>query len=316
MTTARAALARQGTQKWERMIMHIKRYWPLYVFLMPAIADVIIFRYAPMYGLQIAFKDFKIRKGVWDSDWVGMKHLFDFVESPNFWSLLRNTLSISLKSLLFGFPVPILLALSINEIRNQKYKRVVQTITYAPHFLSLVAVVGLINLLMARETGIINELIEALGGQRQSFLTMPSAYAPIFITSGIWQEAGWGSIIYLAALSSIDVEMMEAAQIDGVTRFQKIWYIDLPSILPTIAILLIMRSGQVMSVGYEKVLLLQNDLIRDVSEVISTYNYRMGIVNGQFSYTTSIGLFNSVVNCILLLIVNRVSRAVTETSLW
>ncbi len=316
MTTARIAAARRGIRKKGSFLMHLKRYWPLYLFLIPAIADVIIFKYAPMYGLQIAFRDFKIRKGFWGSDWVGMKHFVKFVGSPNFLPLLRNTLSISLKSLIFGFPVPVLLALSINEIRNQKYKRVVQTITYAPHFLSLVAVVGLINLLLARETGIVNGLIETLGGQRQSFLTMPSAYEPIFIISGIWQEAGWGSIIYLAALSAIDVEMMEAAQIDGVTRFQKIWYIDLPSILPTIVIMLIMRSGQLMSVGYEKVLLLQNDLIRDVSEVISTYNYRMGIVNGQFSYTTAIGLFNSVINCLLLLIVNRVSRAVTETSLW
>ena len=245
-----------------------------------------------------------------------MQHFIKFVNAPNFWQLLRNTLSLSVKSLLWGFPVPVILALMLNEIRSSKIKRVVQTITYAPHFLSMVAMVGLINLVLARETGLINHLLVALGFERKNFLIMPSAYQPIYILSGIWQEAGWGSIIYLAALTSVDLQMLEAAQIDGANRFQKIWYIDIPSILPTIVIMLIMRSGSLLSVGYEKVLLLQNDMIRDVSEVISTYNYRMGILQGKYSYTTAIGLFNSVINGIILLAVNKISNIVTETSLW
>ncbi len=307
------ALSTKKTNKW---IKHLKQFWPLYLFLLPALLDVIIFRYAPMYGLQIAFRDFKIRKGFWGSEWVGLEHFSKFVNAPNFWQLLRNTLSLSVKSLLWGFPVPVLLALMLNEIRSTKVKRVVQTITYAPHFLSMVAMVGLINLLLARETGLINNLLVSLGMERKNFLIMPSAYQPIYILSGIWQEAGWGSIIYLAALTSVDQEMMEAAQIDGANRFQKIWYIDIPSILPTIVIMLIMRSGSLLNVGYEKVLLLQNDMIRDVSEIISTYNYRMGILQGKYSYTTAIGLFNSIINGIILLSVNKISKVVTETSLW
>lgn len=302
-----------SVKKWRK---HLKQFWPLYLFLLPALLDVIIFRYAPMYGLQIAFRDFKIRKGFWGSDWVGLEHFIKFVNAPNFWQLLRNTLSLSVKSLLWGFPVPVILALMLNEIRSNKVKRIVQTITYAPHFLSMVAMVGLINLMLARETGLINHFLVALGFERKNFLIMPTAYQPIYILSGIWQEAGWGSIIYLAALTSVDLQMMEAAQIDGANRFQKIWYIDLPSILPTIVIMLIMRSGSLLSVGYEKVLLLQNDMIRDVSEVISTYNYRMGILQGKYSYTTAIGMFNSVVNGIILLAVNKISNVVTETSLW
>ena len=295
---------------------YFKRYWMLYLFLLPAVADVLIFHYFPMYGLQIAFRDYKIRKGIWGSNWVGLQYFIKFVNSPNFWPLLRNTLSISSLSLLFGFPVPIILALMINEIRQPRYKRVVQTITYAPHFISLVAVVGLIRMLLNLDTGLLNVIRAQMGMEKLNYLTMSSAYQPIYILSGIWQNMGWNSIIYLAALSATDVEMLEAAQIDGVTRFQKIWYIDLPTILPTIVILLIMRSGSLLSVGYEKVLLLQNDLIRDVSEIIPTFTYRMGILQAQYSYTTAIGLFNSLVNGVILLAVNQISRRVSGTSLW
>ena len=302
--------------KWTAFSAYMKRYWPLYVFLIPAIVDVFIFHYMPMYGLQIGFRDFKIRKGIWGSDWVGLKYFIKFVNSPNFWPLLKNTRSISLNSLIFSFPVPIVLALMINEIRQPRYKRIVQTITYAPHFLSLVAVVGLIKMLLALDSGLLNNLRASMGMDRINFMAMGSAYQPIYILSGIWQSMGWSSIIYLAALSSIDVEMLEAAQIDGVNRFQKIWYLDLPTILPTIIILLIMRAGSLLSVGHEKVLLLQNDLIKDVSEVISTYTYSIGILQAQYSYTTAIGLFNSVVNGIILILVNMISKRVSSTSLW
>lgn len=294
----------------------MKQFWPLYLFLIPALLDVFVFKYLPMYGLQIGFRDFKIKKGIWGSDWVGLKYFIKFIESPNFWPLLKNTLSISLNSLIFSFPVPIVLALMINEIRQPRYKRVVQTITYAPHFLSLVAVVGLIKMMLALDSGLLNNLRASLGMERMNFMTMESMYQPIYIISGIWQSMGWNSIIYLAALSAINVEMLEAAQIDGVNRFQKIWYLDLPTILPTIIILLIMRAGSLLSVGHEKVLLLQNDMIKSVSEVISTYTYNIGIMQAQYSYTTAIGLFNSVVNGIILVLVNWISKRVSSTSLW
>ena len=297
-------------------VAHMKRCWIFYVFVIPAVLDCLIFSYVPMYGLQIAFKDYRVKLGIWGSEWVGLKHIMRFLSSPAFPQLMRNTLLISLYSLVFGFPVPILVALMMNELHNQKYKRFVQTATYAPHFISTVALVGLLNLLLARETGIVNQMRAALGYEKISFMSMSNAYRAIYVASGIWQEMGWGSIIYLAALSWVDVEILDAAKIDGVTRLQKIWYLDIPTILPTVVTLLIMKSGTLLSVGYEKVLLMQNDLIKDVSEVISTYNYRMGILGGQYSYTTAIGLFNSLINGTILLIVNGISKRVNETSLW
>ena len=245
-----------------------------------------------------------------------MKYFQRFLSSPVFPQLMRNTLLISFSSLLFGFPVPILVAFMINELKGTRYKRFVQTATYAPHFISTVALVGLINLLLARDTGIVNQLRAALGMEKLNYMSMSSAYRAIYVGSGIWQETGWGSIIYPAALSWVDADILEAAKIDGVSRLQKIWYLDLPTIMPTVVTLLIMKSGSLLSVGYEKVLLMQNDLIKDVSEVISTYTYRMGILGGQYSYTTAIGLFNSVINGVILLLVNGISRRVNETSLW
>lgn len=303
------------TIKRKNLIAHMRRYWPLYLFVLPAVLDCLIFRYAPMYGLQIAFKDYRIKQGMWGSEWIGFDYFERFLFSPIFPRLLRNTLSISVYSLLFGFPMPILVAFMLNELKSQKYKRIVQTVTYAPHFISTVALVGLINLLLARETGIVNQLRASIGLEKISFITKPSAYRPIYILSSIWKETGWGSIIYLAALSWVDADILEAAKIDGVSRLEKIWYIDVPSILPTAITLLIMKSGSLLSVGYEKVLLLQNDMIRDVSEVISTYTYRMGIIGGQYSYTTTIGMFNSLINGAILLLVNAIARRVNETSL-
>ena len=295
---------------------HMKRCWPCYLFVLPAVLDCIIFRYVPMYGLQIAFKDYRVKLGIWGSPWAGMKYFQRFLSSPVFPQLMRNTLLISFSSLLFGFPVPIIVAFMINELKGTRYKRFVQTATYAPHFISTVALVGLITLLLARDTGIVNQLRAALGMEKLNYMSMSSAYRAIYVGSGIWQETGWGSIIYLAALSWVDADILEAAKIDGVSRLQKIWYLDLPTIMPTVVTLLIMKSGSLLSVGYEKVLLMQNDLIKDVSEVISTYTYRMGILGGQYSYTTAIGLFNSVINGVILLLVNGISRRVNETSLW
>jgi putative aldouronate transport system permease protein len=242
--------------------------------------------------------------------------MIQFISSPNFVQILRNTFLLSLYNLVFGFPVPIVLAIMINENRRKTIKKTAQMITYMPHFISMVAIVGLINLVLDRQHGIVNLLIESLGYEKISFLSMQSAYRSIYITSEIWQHAGWGSIIYLAALQGVDVEVVEAAKIDGASRMQKIKYIDIPTILPTIVILLILRAGTVLNIGFEKVYLLQNDLNRDVSEVIATYTYRLGILNGQFSYTTAIGLFNNVINAVFLIIVNGMSRRVGETSLW
>lgn len=305
-----------ASRKRRSMIAYWRRYWPYYLFLLPAVLDVLVFHYFPLYGVQIAFKNYKVRAGIWGSEWVGLTHFAKFIESPMFFPLLRNTLLISVQSLIVGFPIPIILALLLNEMRNERVKRVVQTITYAPHFLSTVAVVGLLNLLLARDTGILNLLRDALGMGKLNFLTTPEYFRPIYVLSGVWQNTGWDSIIYLAALAAVDVEIVEAAKIDGTNRLQTIRYIYIPTILPTIVILLIMRSGSLLSVGYEKILLMQNDLIKDVSEVISTYTYRMGIVNGQYSYTTAIGLFNSVVNAVILVTVNFIAGKVNETSLW
>jgi putative aldouronate transport system permease protein len=308
-------LPARGTLR-QRFIGYMKQNWIFYLFILPAFLDVLIFRYFPMYGVQIAFRNYKVKKGIWGSEWVGLKYFMQFVQSPNFLQIMRNTLLLSFYNLLFGFPIPILLAFMINEIRHPRLKKVTQMITYMPHFISLVAIVGLINLMLDRSHGIVNLAIGLVGGEAVNFLGMSGAYRTIYIVSEIWQQAGWNTIIYLSALSTVDMESLDAARVDGASRLQKIRYIDFPTILPTIVILLILRAGQVLNIGFEKVYLLQNDLNRDVSEVISTYTYRLGILNGQFSYTTAIGLFNNVINAVILVLVNQVSRTVGETSLW
>ena len=307
----------QPALKRRRSIVHyLKENWVFYLFILPAFLDILIFWYFPLYGIQISFRDYKIRRGMTGREWVGLESFVQFIESPNFVQLMRNTLLLSVYNLLFGFPVPIVLAIMINEIHQVRLKKTVQMITYMPHFISLVAIVGLIDLMLDRESGIINLLLQMVGGEPKNFLGMSSAYRTIYIVSGIWQEAGWGTIIYLSALSAVDAESLEAARIDGASTLQKICYIDLPTIAPTIVILLILRAGSMLSVGFEKVYLLQNDLNRDVSEIISTYTYRLGILNGQFSYTTAIGLFNNIINAVILVVVNQISRTVGETSLW
>lgn len=297
-------------------LSYLKRYWILYLFLIPALIDTFLFKYGPMYGIIIAFKDFIAKRGIWGSEWVGLKHFVKFIKSPIFLQILTNTLSISVRTLLFSFPVPIILAIMLNELRNQKLKKTVQMITYMPHFISVTAVVGLIRLVTDPQSGILNMLVVALGGEAQNYMAMDEAFLPIYIISEIWQHMGWNTIIYLSALSAVDVESIEAATVDGANRLQKIWHIDIPTILPTIIILLIMNAGRMMSVGFEKVFLLQNDLNRSVSEIISTYTYRLGIIGGQFSYTTAIGLFNNIINMIILCVTNYISKKTSETSLW
>lgn len=299
-----------------RFMKYMKAHWVLYLFILPAFLDVFIFKYMPINGIQIAFRNFRIKKGIWGSDWVGLKYFIQFMESPNFAQLLGNTILLSVSTLVFTFPVPVFLAFMINEIVNTRLKKVTQMLTYMPHFISMVAVAGLIGLVLDRQSGIVNIIIKALGGKEINFIGMSSAFRPIYVVSEIWQHSGWNTIIYLSALAGVDMESIEAARIDGANRLQKIIYIDLPTILPAVIILLIIRAGTVLNVGFEKVYLLQNDLNRDVSEVISTYTYRLGILSGQFSQTTAIGLFNNIINAIILLLVNGISRKVSDTSLF
>lgn len=269
-----------------------------------------------MYGVQIAFKDFIATKGIWGSPWVGFKHFERFFDSYFFWRLIGNTLGISLYELAVGFPIPILLALMINEVRLKGYRKFVQTVTYAPHFLSTVVIVGMLLMFLSPTSGLVNLAIQAFGGEPISFMTEPGWFKTIYVFSGVWQQMGWSSIIYLAALAGIDPQLHEAAKVDGATRLQRIWHVNLPGIRPTIVILLILNFGSLMGVGFEKVFLMQNSLNMEGSDVISTYVYRSGILGAQYSFSAAVGLFNSVVNFILLITVNRIARKVNQVSLW
>ncbi|WP_208919310.1 ABC transporter permease [Paenibacillus uliginis] len=294
----------------------IRKNWDLYLLIVPVIVYYIIFHYIPMYGVQIAFKDFIASKGITDSPWAGLKHFERFFNSYYFERLIMNTLEIGLYELLVGFPVPIILALLINEVRSKLFRKTVQTITYAPHFLSTVVLVGMLFIFLDPNSGFINMLIRLFGGDPVSFMTEPGWFKTIYVFSGVWQQMGWSSIIYLAALTGIDPQQHEAAKVDGASRLKRIWHINLPGIMPTIIILLIMNVGSVMAVGFEKVFLMQNDLNRESSDVIATYVYRSGIVSAQYSFSAAVGLFNSIINFILLLTVNFISRKVGQNSLW
>jgi len=294
----------------------IRKNWDLYLLMLPVVIYFIIFKYAPMYGVQIAFKDYIATKGIWGSPWVGLKHFNRFFRSYHFESVVRNTLGISIYQLLAGFPIPIILALMMNEVRKQKFKKAVQTVTYSPHFLSTVVLVGMMTSMLSPRNGIINQLIKGLGMEPIYFMAEPGWFKSLYVWSGVWQNAGWNSIIYMAALSGIDPQLYEAAIVDGATKRQRIWHITIPGILPTAITLLILNTGNIMDVGFEKVYLMQNGLNLTVSEVISTYVYKEGLVGADYSFSTAVGLFNSVINFILLIIVNKISKKATETSLW
>ncbi|WP_312894608.1 ABC transporter permease [Paenibacillus eucommiae] len=293
-----------------------RKNWDLYLLISPVVVYFIVFHYLPMYGVQIAFKDFIASKGFWDSPWVGFKHFQRFFDSYYFWRLIKNTLGISLYQLAVGFPVPILLALMINEVQSKRFRKTVQTITYAPHFLSTVVVVGMIFIFLSPKSGLLNLALQALGFGPVFFMTDAGWFKTIYVFSDVWQQMGWSSILYLAALAGVDPQQHEAAKMDGASRLQRIWHINLPSILPTIIILLILSMGSMFSLGFEKIFLMQNDLNMEGSDVISTYVYRSGILGAQYSFSTAVGLFNSVVNCILLISVNQIARKVSRTSLW
>lgn len=289
--------------------------WPYVVLLLPALVYVLVFCYQPMYGLLIAFKTYRVKLGILGSPWTGLDHFIRFFSYPDFWRLVKNTLTISLYQLA-TFPIPILLALMLNELRKQKLKNVAQMITYAPHFISTVVVCSMLTLFLDSDVGIINRIIELLGGTKSDLLSQPQHFAAIFVWSDVWQNTGWNMVIYLAALAGVPTDCIEAAEIDGANRLQIIRHVNIPHIMPTVIIMLILNMGKVMNIGYEKIMLLQNPLNLDVSQIIPTYIYEIGIQGGQFSYATAIGLVNSVVNVILVFAVNLIAEKVSETSLW
>ena len=287
----------------------------LYFMIIPVVLFYILFHYKTMYGAIIAFYNYRPARGLEGSKWVGLDHFIYFFKSPFFMRTLKNTLAISLLNLLFAFPAPIILALLLNEVRNKYFKKVVQTVTYLPHFISSVIICGMLTS-FCLSTGLFNDIIELFGGKRIPLLQGTDYYRTIYIASDIWQTIGWSSIIYLAALSGVDKNLYEAAQLDGANKWKQTWHITIPGILPTIMIQLILRIGTLMSVGYDKTLLIYNPTNYAVSDIISTYNFRMGLELGDWSYATAIGLFNSVVNCILLVMSNKLSKKYTENSLW
>ncbi|MBE5893928.1 MAG: sugar ABC transporter permease [Lachnospiraceae bacterium] len=296
----------------------MRRNWPLYLFVLPMLVYIIIFNYWPMYGLQIAFKNYTFQGGFTGSPWVGFKWFEQFLTGPRFLPILKNTLRISIYSLIAGFPLPIVLALVLNGIENLKWKKLAQTITYMPHFISMSVLCGMLSLFLSPSTGIVNTALRFLGLTKDGiyFLGQANLFHHVYVWSGVWQGMGWGSIIYLAALSGVDPGLHEAAKIDGANKIQRVWHIDIPCILPTIVILLVMNCGSVLGVGYEKVYLLQNNLNMTTSEVISTYVYKMGLISRQYSFSTAVGLMNNVVNFIILAIVNKTSDKLSGISLW
>ena len=303
----------------KRMRFDRKRFiksWRLYIILLLPLSYILLFHYGPMYGIQIAFKDYDVIDGIFKSEWVGLKHFARFISTYNFWTIMKNTLLISIYSLAAGLPIPILLAISLNECNSRRYKKFVQTVTYAPHFISMVVMVSMIILSLSMNNGFINNFIALLGGERVNYLAKAEYFKTIYVFSGIWQNMGYNSIIYLAVLTGVDPTLYEAALIDGATRLKKVWYIDLPFLTPTIVIMLILALGQIMNVGFEKVFLMQNSLNLSSSEIITTYVYKLGIERADFSYSASIGLFNSLVNFSLIVAVNKIAKMIGETSLW
>ncbi|HIR35182.1 MAG TPA: sugar ABC transporter permease [Candidatus Faecimorpha stercoravium] len=289
----------------------------LYILMIPVVIYFLLFHYKPMFGLIIAFQDFKPRLGYFESPWVGLQHFVNFFTGPYFASRMWNTLKISLSTLVIGFPAPILFALLMNELRGKLFPRVVQTVTYLPHFISMVVVCAMIKE-FTESGGFINVIATQFGYDGRSMLNVSELFVPIYVISNVWQGIGWGSIVYLAALTGIDMQLYEAARIDGAGRWKQTLHVTIPGILPTIVTMFIMRCGQIMSVGHEKILLLMNETTQETADVISTFVYRMVFVNTnpQYSYSAAVGLFNSVANFVLVIIANTVSRKLSDTSLW
>jgi putative aldouronate transport system permease protein len=301
----------------QKYIYSIVKNWQLYAFIAPAVLAVFVFSYMPLYGIQMAFKDFNLRLGIAASPWADplFRHFSLFMNSTQFYNILRNTLTISIYGTLAGFPIPILLAIMLNEMKNKRYMKVIQNVTYAPHFISMVVIVGMINLFFS-QTGMINQFLGLLGVSPTNFLMFERYFIHLFVWSGVWQSMGFASIIYFAALSGVSPELHEAAIIDGASRLRRIWHINLPHILPTIIILLILEMGRVMNVNFERVYLMQTGINLARSEVLITYVYKLGIIAGNFSLGSAVNLFNNVINMIMLIIVNFIARKTSEASLF
>ncbi|MDI9521073.1 MAG: ABC transporter permease subunit [Bacillota bacterium] len=299
---------------WRYLKRDAVRNWDLYLMAVPMVVYYIIFCYGPMYGLQIAFMDYNPWRGMAGSKFVGFKHFINFLSLPSSFQYIGNTLRISISSLIFSYPLPIILALMFNAMPSQRIRKTVQTVFYMPHFVSTVVVVGMLALFTNNQVGAINQIIRALGGEAIDF-NKASSFLPTYLISGIWQGAGWSTIIYTGALTSVNPELYEAATVDGASKFQRVWHIDIPSILPTMSITLILAIGGLMSVGHEKVYLMQSATNISVTEIVSTYSYKAGLISGQYSYSSAIGMFNSVVNFILLLFANTLSRRVSGSGI-
>jgi len=295
----------------------LKKDWQLWLMILPALAYIIIFCYGPMYGVQLAFRRYDFSKGITGGDWVGLQYFIQYFDSPMFWTTLRNTFVISFFTLVCGFPAPIILALVINSLKQKKLKRVVQTAVYMPYFISTVVLVAILQILLSPTTGVVSNLLKNIHLVPQSInlLGNSSAFVPVYVLSGVWQSAGWNSIIFIAALSSVDSQLYDAAKVDGASLLKQVIHVELPALVPTIVILLIMNIGRVLSVGFEKVFLMQNDLNLAVSEVISTYVFNIGVQSGQFSFGSAVGLFNTIINFVFLIAANTISRKTADISL-
>ena len=299
---------------WERFKKDVVRDKWLYLLILPGMLFMLIFRYIPIFGNVIAFMDFN-PYNMWNSTWVGFDQFIKLFNKPAFMQTFYNTLYISILKMVCGFPIPIILALMMNEMRNMKFKKVAQTLLYLPHFISLVVICGLISNFTA-STGVINQVLSFFGFEPKTFLMDPKLFHPLFVISDIWQSVGWGSIVYLSAISGIDPGLYEAASIDGAGRFRRIWHITLPALIPTITVLFIMRIGNIMNLGYEKIILLYNPTIMETADIISTFTYRRGLLDADYGFSTAVGMFNSLVNFVILFVANKLSRKLTGESLW
>jgi len=293
-----------------------RRDFQLWLMVMPAILVTFIFNYIPMYGIQLAFRKYEFSKGLTGGEWQGLHYFKQFIDSYLFSDLMTNTFLISFTTIVIGFPAPILLALALNQIRKAKLKNLMQTTVYLPHFISIIVLVGMLNVLLSPETGIVGYFIKSMGFEGINLLGSTNAFIPVYVLSDVWQHGGWNSIIYLAALSTVDPQLYDSARIDGASRWQTIRYIDFPALVPTIIILFILSMGGILSTGFEKIFLMQNALNLPVSEVIATYVYKIGIISNQFSYASAIGLFNTLINFVFLYAMNYISRRSSSQSLF
>jgi putative aldouronate transport system permease protein len=313
----KGATREEKALKWKKTITLVRRNYVLYFFMLPVLVYIVLFHYLPLYGIQIAFRDFKASEGILGSPWVGLYWFKTFISSRRFIQILTNTLGISLYTLVVGFPVPVSLALMINCLSGTRFKRIVQTVTYMPHFISIVVLIGMMSVFFSPRSGFINTLIGMVGGPSDTyFFGIPKYFRHLYVWSGVWQHAGWNSIIYIAALSAVNPELHESAIIDGASRLQRVFHLDVPAIIPTMIILLILNCGSIMSVGFEKAYLMQNSLNLETSEIIATYTYKIGLIQFEYSYSAAIGLFNNVINFIILVSVNKFAKKISGSSLW